>query len=208
MILLLLDYLGTIAFAISGALKGVRSGMDIFGVVVLAVVTAIGGGTIRDALLDLPIFWLSDSTYVLLSVLMAVGVFILFGLAQRTERTLLVFDAVGLGVFTAIGSMKAECAGLGMVGIVTMGLLTGIGGGMIRDVLSGDVPIVLREEVYASASIAGGLVFAAALRLGWPDAVAVGTAIIVTIAIRILSIYLKWRLPARSGTTEDGSVSP
>lgn len=207
MILLLLDYLGTMAFAVSGALKGVRNGMDIFGVVVLAVVTAIGGGTIRDALLDAPIFWLTDSTYILLSLLMAIAVFMLFRLAQRTERILLVFDAIGLGVFTGIGAMRAADAGLGFLGIITMGLLTGIGGGLLRDVLAGKVPIVLREEVYASASIAGGLVFAGMLRAGLPEAAALSVAVGLTILIRLLSIFLQWHLPSRPAATEADSAS-
>jgi len=207
LILLLLDYLGTMAFAVSGALKGVRNGMDIFGVVVLAVVTAIGGGTIRDALLDAPIFWLTDSTYILLSLLMAIAVFMLFRLAQRTERILLVFDAIGLGVFTGIGAMRAADAGLGFLGIITMGLLTGIGGGLLRDVLAGKVPIVLREEVYASASIAGGLVFAGMLRAGLPEAAALSVAVGLTILIRLLSIFLQWHLPSRPAATEADSAS-
>ncbi len=205
MILLLLDYLGTMAFAVSGALKGVRKGMDIFGVVVLATVTAIGGGTIRDALLDAPIFWLADSTYILLAVVMAIAVFIFFRLARKTERVLLVFDAIGLGVFTGIGAMRAADGGLGFLGIITMGLLTGIGGGVLRDVLAGDVPIVLREEIYASASIAGGVAFAVIVRAEMPDAAALSVAVGLTILIRLLSIFLKWHLPSRPAGIEDDS---
>jgi uncharacterized membrane protein YeiH len=203
MILQILDYVGTMAFAVSGALKGVRKELDIFGVVVLAVVTAIGGGTIRDTLLDLPVFWLADSTYVLLSLAMAIGVFVLFRLAQKTERSVLLFDALGLGVFTAIGAMKAAAAGLGIVGMVTMALLTGVGGGVLRDVLAGDVPVVLREEIYASASIAGGLIFALAAHVGLPEAVGVTVAVIITVAIRVVSIYMGWRLPSRPARKED-----
>ncbi len=195
MLLLLFDYIGTLAFAASGALKGIRRDMDIFGVAVLATVTAIGGGTIRDALLDLPVFWLGNSTYVLISVATALMVFLLYRLVERTERILLVFDAIGLGVFTAIGAMKAGAAGMSIVGIVTMGLLTGIGGGVIRDVLSREIPVVLREEVYASASIAGGLIYALLTRVEVLETVAVGTAIAVTIAIRLMSIWFGWQLP-------------
>jgi len=202
LLLLLFDYIGTLAFAVSGALKGVRSGMDVFGVAVLATVTAIGGGTIRDALLDLPIFWLRNSTYVLISLAGALAVFLLFRLVERTERVLLVFDAVGLGVFTAIGAMKAADAHLTIVGVVTMGLLTGIGGGVIRDLLSREVPVVLREEVYASASIAGGLVYALLTRVEVIQTVAVGAAIAVTIVIRLMSIWFGWHLPRLAATTD------
>lgn len=206
MLLLLFDYIGTLAFAVSGALKGVRSGMDVFGVAVLATVTAIGGGTIRDALLDLPIFWLRNSTYVLISLAAALAVFLLFRLVERTERVLLVFDAVGLGVFTAIGAMKAADAHLTIVGVVTMGLLTGIGGGVIRDVLSREVPVVLREEVYASASIAGGLVYALLTRAEVIETVAVGTAIAVTITIRLMSIWFGWHLPRLTANDESAGA--
>lgn len=191
----LLDYLGTMAFAASGALKAVRKEMDIFGVTTLAIVTAIGGGTIRDALLDLRVFWLEDATYVLLAVVVAFGVFLLWRVMQKTERALLVFDAIGLGVFTAIGAMKAHDAETGIVGIVTMGCLTGVGGGMLRDVLARDVPIVLREEVYASASIAGALAFWGMLELGAAQTPAICVAAGLTIVIRLLSMVLRWRLP-------------
>jgi len=198
LLLLILDYLGTAAFAVSGALKGIRKHMDIFGVAVLALVTAIGGGTIRDALLGAPIFWLQDRTYVLLSVVIAVAVFLLYRVVTKTERALLVFDAVGLGVFTAIGALKAAQAEAGVVGIVTMACLTGVGGGILRDVLARDVPIVLREEVYASASIAGALLFWALWRLELGETPAICAAAGLTILIRILSIFLKWNLPRRT----------
>lgn len=102
-----LDYVGTFAFAVSGALKGVRKEMDIFGVAVLATVTAIGGGTIRDTLLKADLFWLDDPFYVPLAVVAAIVVFVLYRWVQKTYRALLVFDAIGLGVFTAIGATKA-----------------------------------------------------------------------------------------------------
>lgn len=197
MLLLILDYLGTFAFAVSGALKGVRKGMDLFGVIVLALVTAIGGGTLRDALLDQRPFWLGDQAYVLISLVAAGAVFVLFRLFARTERALLLFDAVGLGVFTAIGAMKAQAADAGGLGMVTMAVTTGVGGGMMRDVLARDIPVVLREEIYASASIAGALVLWGFLALGLPETVAICAGTVLTVLIRILSILLKWKLPRR-----------
>jgi len=202
-VILVLDYLGTAAFAVSGALKGVRKGMDVFGVAVLATVTAIGGGTIRDALLAKGIFWLRDPVYVPLSVAVALAVFALYRVVQRTERGLLLFDAVGLGVFTAIGAMKAWQADTGAVGVVTMGCLTGVGGGMLRDVLARDVPVVLREEIYASASLAGALAFWALMKLHASEAAAICVAAALTITIRILSIALRWHLPRRDPQPAD-----
>ena len=192
-----LDYLGTFAFAVSGALKGVRKGMDIFGVAVLATVTAIGGGTIRDTLLKTDIFWLHDPVYVPLAVAAAIAVFVLYGWVQRTNRALLVFDAIGLGVFTAIGAVKAWDAGTGLVGVVTMACLTGVGGGVLRDVLAGDVPAVLREEVYASATLAGAFLFWVLMRADAGQSVAVWAAACLTLIVRLASIMLRWHLPRR-----------
>jgi uncharacterized membrane protein YeiH len=202
-LLQVLDYLGTMVFAASGALKGVRKGMDVFGVAVLACVTAIGGGTLRDALLDRRVFWLEDRTYILLSVVVALGVFWLYRIAVKTERLLLILDAIGLGVFTAIGATKAYDAQTGTVGVVTLACLTGVGGGLIRDVLSGDVPIVLREEIYASASIAGALVFGGLMAIGAPPAVTLCVSAGLTVLIRILSIILHWHMPRRPDEVQD-----
>ncbi len=193
-----LDYLGTGAFAVSGALKGVRKEMDIFGVAVLATVTAIGGGTLRDALLKMPVFWLHNPVYVPLAVAAALAVFALYRWVQRTYRALLVFDAIGLGVFTAIGAVKAWEAGTGLVGVVTMACLTGVGGGVVRDVLAGDVPAVLREEVYASAALAGALLFWVLLQAQAGQEGALWAATILTIAIRLASMAFRWHLPRRT----------
>jgi len=195
-----LDYMGTLAFAASGALKAVRKNMDLFGVGVLATVTAIGGGTIRDALLGERAFWLGDPAYVGLALAAALAVFVLFRVVVREEaRGLLVLDAIGLGVFTAIGAAKAWHAQTGIVGVVTMACLTGVGGGMLRDVLAGDVPAVLREEIYASASLAGALAFWVLNVAGAHEAVSAGAAAALTITIRLLSIRFRWRLPRRIG---------
>lgn len=193
-----LDYLGTFAFAVSGALKGVRKEMDIFGVAVLATVTAIGGGTIRDALLKADVFWLRDPVYVPLAVAAAIAVFVLYHWVQRGRWELLIADAVGLGVFTAIGAVKAWDAGTGLVGVVTMACLTGVGGGIIRDVLARDVPAVLREEVYASATMAGAFLFYVLMRAEMGQGVAVWSAAALTLTVRLASIALRWRLPRRT----------
>jgi len=194
----ILDYLGTAAFAVSGALKGVRKEMDIFGVAVLATVTAIGGGTIRDTLLQEKVFWLRDPVYVPLAAGAAIAVFILYRWFQKTHRALLIFDAIGLGVFTAIGAVKAWDAGTGLVGVVTMACLTGVGGGVIRDVLARDVPAVLREEVYASATIAGAFLFWVLARGGASQPVTLWVTAGLTLLIRLASIALRWNLPRRT----------
>lgn len=195
MLLLLLDYMGTFAFAVSGALKAARRGMDIFGLIVLAVVTAIGGGTMRDTMLGQQPFWFRDANYILLSLLAAVSVFLLFRLVARAENLLLWFDAVGLGAFTIIGANRAMDAELGLVGTVVLATLTGIGGGIIRDVLARDMPVVLCREVYASASIAGAIVYWLLMMWQVPGVISTPVAMLLVIGIRLVSLHYQVGLP-------------
>ena len=207
LLLTLLDYLGTFAFAVSGALKAARRGMDVFGLIVLAVVTAIGGGTIRDAMLGQQPFWFHDSSYILLSLAAAFIVFVLYRLVARGETLLLWFDAVGLGAFTVIGASKAMAAGIGPVGTIVLATLTGIGGGIIRDLLAGDVPVVLRKEVYASACIIGAALFWYLMQWRVAHAVAMPVAMGVVIAIRLLCLHYQVGLPKAPVEEEPDLVS-
>jgi len=204
MLLLILDYLGTFAFAVSGALKAARKQMDLFGLIVLAVVTAIGGGTIRDAMLGRQPFWFHDANYILLSLAAAVVVFGLYRLVARGETALLWFDAIGLGVFTVIGASRAMEAGLGLVATVVLATLTGIGGGIIRDLLAMDMPVVLRKEVYASAAIIGAILYWLMVHYGVPGAVSVPVAMLTVTAIRLLSLHYKVGLPKLHEEGEEG----
>ncbi len=194
----ILDYVGTFAFAVSGALKAARKGMDLFGLAVLAVVTAIGGGTLRDMMLGRQPFWFRDSTYILLS-LAALGVFVLYQLFVKGETLLLVFDAIGLGAFTIIGGSRALEAGLGGVATVVLATLTGIGGGVIRDVLARDVPVVLCREIYASACIVGATCLWLLHHLQVPAAISQPVALSLVILLRLLSLHFHWGLPRASG---------
>lgn len=160
MLLYSLDLFGTAVFAISGAWVACRKDMDIFGVMVLAFVTAVGGGTIRDLLLGAtPVFWFQDTLYLLMifaSTLLAIA---LRKWHEKAMWPLQVADALGLAVFVVIGVGKALAYGAEPVVAVMMGVLTGCGGGAIRDVLADEVPNVLRKEVYASAAMSGGAVY-------------------------------------------------
>jgi uncharacterized membrane protein YeiH len=200
--LLLLDYLGTFAFAVSGALKGVRKGMDLFGLIVLAVVTAIGGGTLRDVMLEMRPFWLEDANYLLLSL---VAVALVVGFYRRVvggEKVLLWFDAVGLGTFTVIGADKAMSHEVGLAGTVVMACLTGCGGGMIRDVLAADIPVVLQREVYASAGIAGGLLYWLLVTGDISKAIAVPVVMGFVTLLRLLSLHYGFGLPRLKEVTD------
>lgn len=195
-ILYLLDLIGTAAFAASGAWVAVRRRMDLFGVLVLGLVTAVGGGTLRDLLVGtLPPFSLRDETYLYLSIAAALAVFIIRQRFQAMERPLLVLDAVGLGTFVVIGTTKALDMQLGFLGAVLMGVMTCTAGGVIRDVLANQVPLILRKEVYASACFAGGVVLVALETLGVPRPVAALAGAGTVVVLRLLAIQLKWSLP-------------
>jgi uncharacterized membrane protein YeiH len=160
MALYVLDLFGVAVFAVSGALTAGRKSMDLFGIVVVAVVTAIGGGTVRDVLLDeRPIFWIEDPTY-LAVILAAAGATLVYGRFFTPPRgSLLVADAFGLAVFTFIGARTAYEAGVPVIIVILMGAITGAAGGVMRDVLCDEVPLILRREIYATAALAGATIY-------------------------------------------------
>ena len=191
-----LDLLGVAVFAVSGALAGVRRGEDLFGITVLAAVTAIGGGTLRDVLLGRhPVFWVRDPRY--LYVIVASTALALLGqtLITNLETPLLVADAVGLALFALSGAQSVEAEGHAWIVVVLMGTMTGVAGGVIRDILSGVVPLLLRRDIYATAAIAGISFYlmlqAASLRRRWSFI----TSVLVVIALRLAAIRFGWQLP-------------
>jgi uncharacterized membrane protein YeiH len=189
------DLFGTLAFAISGALMGVKKGMDVYGCFMLALVTGVGGGTIRDMLLSNIPFILKDAAY-LFVVLIALLIVLLFKpLIESLNEMLVGADAIGLGVFTFIGAAKGLEAGLGVHGVIITALLTATGGGMLRDILANEVPAVLTREIYASACIAGGLLFVLLNFLGISliiNAVIVSAAVV---GIRMFTYKKNYHLP-------------
>jgi len=197
-----LDLLGTVAFAASGALAGIRREMDIFGVLMLGLVTATGGGTLRDLLLgDTPPFIFKDETYLYLSVAVSLAVFIFHRRLDFLRHPLTYFDAVGLGTFVVIGTGKAISFKLGFFGAVMMGVITATAGGMIRDLLSNRIPLVLQKEVYASACLAGGALLYllhqyTRLSHTW-SLLAAATTVIV---LRLLAVQRNWSLPRASAS--------
>ncbi|SHJ77222.1 Uncharacterized membrane protein YeiH [Malonomonas rubra DSM 5091] len=195
-LLYLLDLIGTIAFAASGALAGVRRGMDLFGVLVLGMVTAIGGGTLRDLLLgDLPPFCLRNETYLWLPVATALLVFISHRFLPKIEQPLLYLDAVGLGTFVVIGTGKAIAFQTGPLGAVLMGVMTGTAGGVIRDVLSNEIPLIMRREIYASACILGGGLLVMLRHLGMTENLSLLLSATSVILLRLMAIRYNWSLP-------------
>jgi uncharacterized membrane protein YeiH len=191
------DFVGVGVFAVSGALAAGRKKLDLLGVVVLALVTAIGGGTIRDVLLGRhPIFWLEDPAY--LVVITAAALMTVAVARWRTppSAAMLVADAIGLGAYCIAGAQIAERAGLPAISCVLLGTITGSAGGAVRDVLSAEIPLVLRRgNLYASAAIAGIAVYFLAERAGLTHGLASGLGIGVVIAVRFASIWWGLQLP-------------
>ncbi len=191
-----LDLFGTAVFAATGALAAGRKHMDIFGVVVVGLVTALGGGTARDLVLGVgPVFWVRDAAYIGVAVCAALATLVLARFVRMHDRSLLVADAFGLAVFTAIGAQKAFAAGAAGAIAVIMGVMTGVVGGMVRDVLCGEIPLILRKEIYATASLAGGTAFVL-LRSGGAERLpATAAAVVVVLIVRLAAIHWRLALP-------------
>jgi len=191
-----LDLLGTAAFAASGALTGTRRNMDLFGVLVLGMVTATGGGTLRDLLLgDTPPFIFKNETYFYLSIIVSLAVFLFHHRMDSLRHFLLYLDALGLGTFVVIGTGKALEYHLGFVGSVMMGVVTATAGGMMRDILSSQVPLILQKEIYASACLMGGTMLYFLHSTPLPPDLSLTLSAFSVIALRICAIHFKWSLP-------------
>ena len=199
MLVFWLDILGTAVFAISGVLLAGKLRMDPFGVLVLGVVTAVGGGTIRDmALANGPVFWVKDPTDLVVAMITCVLTLLLVRQPRRLPKWILpVLDAVGLAVFVGIGVNKAFAADASPLVAICMGVITGVGGGIIRDVLAREIPMILRTEIYATACIIGGIVDATAFAtVGMPLQQAMMLGMVITLAIRLAAIRWHLKLPA------------
>ncbi|MEW6186980.1 MAG: trimeric intracellular cation channel family protein [Thermodesulfobacteriota bacterium] len=192
----LLDLFGTAVFAITGALAAGRKKMDIFGVVVLGCVTALGGGTLRDLILGChPVFWISNTEYLGIAAVTSIGIFISARYWKWPQTLLLYADALGLAVFTVIGFQKGlEVTQTYSIGIV-MGLATAVVGGIIRDLLSGEIPLILRREIYASASLSGALLLALMSHLGLTDPEMGFIAALVVLFFRLIALHWNLSLP-------------
>lgn len=196
LILVTLDLVGTFVFALSGALVGVRHRLDLFGVLVLSFVAGNGGGVMRDALIGAtPPAALQDWRYVAISVAAGLLTFWRADAIERWRNPVQSIDAVGLGVFAVAGALKAQAFGLGPVGAMLLGMLTGIGGGMIRDVLVAQVPTVLKAELYAIAALAGAGVVVLGTALSLPVAWVVVAGFATCTGLRLFAIRRGWALP-------------
>lgn len=190
-----LEHFGIAVAAVTGVLAARGKRIDLFGVLVLALVTAYGGGTVRDVLMgDLPPVWLRSSAYLLNATTTALATFVVVRLGTLPERVLLVADAFALALFTIIGVRKGITVGFNPPVAILLGVITGVAGGIIRDVLLGEVPLVFRREInlYATAALGGASLYVGLHRAGSSESVAATAGILLTLALRLAAI--RWRI--------------
>ena len=194
-----LDLAGVAVFAVSGVLAARSRGLDLFGVMVIAAITAVGGGTLRDLLLNqYPIFWITNAHYltvIIASALLTVGY---VRLRPPPGNALLVADTLGLALFALSGAQVAEGAQCPAIIVVLMGTITGVTGGILRDVMTAQVPVILRRDVYATAAIAGVALYLLLQTFGVQRSQAFGAGMVVVVALRLLAIRWGLRLPTFS----------
>lgn len=192
-----LELLGTFAFAVSGATAAINKSYDVIGLLALAFITAIGGGTIRDLLIGAtPVAWMTDELSNTAIIAAAIIAALFFSYVKKLNRLLSTFDAIGLGLFTITGINKGVAAGLPMPVCVALGVITGTFGGLLRDVICDEQPILFTREIYAAASIAGGILYLVAGHYtGIPGDISKSIAIAVIVAIRLVTLRNNWQLP-------------
>jgi uncharacterized membrane protein YeiH len=195
-LLYLIDILGTISFAVSGVFAAMQKKLDLFGILVIAFITAAGGGTLRDILLgDLPVSWMRNLFYPLLIIGSTVVTILFRKVVHNFQATLLVFDSLGLGFFTLFGLQKGIAFDLHPGICVALGTITGCFGGVIRDISLGGIPLIFQKEIYASASILGGVVYFLLLLTPIPEQIVEAVAIATIFIVRIVTVHFKWSLP-------------
>lgn len=198
MLIYILGLIGSAVFAVSGGLAAGRKGLDWIGVVTLAVVTSIGGGTVRDVLLNRDLFWIKDPVYLWVIILSAIFTIVYVRFFRPPNNALLIADALGLAFFTILGARVAEMEGARPLIVIVMGVLTGVAGGVIRDILICEIPLLFRptETLYSVAALGGVLVYVALIQLGTDNITASFTGLTVISVLRFSAIFWKIRLPA------------
>jgi uncharacterized membrane protein YeiH len=192
----ILDILGTTAFAISGALAAMKRKLDLFGVFIIAFVTAVGGGTLRDVLIgNTPVVWMQNIVYIYLIGVVSILSIIFRNKIYYLKTSLFLFDTIGLGVFTITGIEAGIRNGLDPIICIALGVMTGTFGGVIRDILCNEIPVIFRREVYATASIAGGIAFFALLYMGMETEIIYLVTALIVISIRLYVVKFKISLP-------------
>jgi len=193
---LVLNLMGTFAFGLSGGILAVQKRMDLFGVLVLSVSTGLGGGIVRDLILGhTPPATLTDWRYLATAGLAGVLVFVWYNRIANHGTFVTTFDAVGLSIFTVTGTVIALNAGLSPAPAALLGMLTGVGGGVVRDVLAAEIPLIFRSEVYAVASMLGAVIIIVASQAGFSGIPSEILAALATFILRVVSVQRGWRIP-------------
>lgn len=191
----LIDYIGTFAFAISGIRLASKNNFDWFGAFIVGMATAVGGGTLRDVMLGHSPFWMTQWVYFFITAL-ALLIFVLFHKGiQKISNTIFLFDTIGLALFTVVGYQKTIEAGFPFWAANIMGMFTGSAGGVIRDILINEVPLIFRRDIYALACCVGGLVYTVAVWVGLSEIVAQLGCAFSVIVMRLFAVHYHWQLP-------------
>ncbi|MGO4919729.1 trimeric intracellular cation channel family protein [Maribacter sp. IgM3_T14_3] len=191
-----IDILGTIAFAISGVLVAMDKRLDVFGVLIIAFVTAVGGGTLRDLLIGIrPVGWLNAPMHLLIIVITVLLAIIFVKQLKYVRKSLFLFDTIGIGLYTMVGIEKGLAADLSPVMCIALGTITACFGGVIRDILCNEIPVIFRKEIYATVCILGGLVYFLLIQFPIQNTIAYSLAIVTIIIMRVLAVRFKISLP-------------
>jgi uncharacterized membrane protein YeiH len=192
----IIDILGTIAFAISGVLVAIHKKMDLFGILIIAFVTAVGGGTLRDLLIgNTPVSWMKDITFTYVILTSAIFAILFRGKINYLRTSLFLFDTIGIGLYTLVGIEKGLNAELHPILCVALGTMTASFGGVIRDILCNEIPVIFRKEIYATACILGGLTYFLLREFPIKDDYIFVIAGIVVITLRLLAVKFNIALP-------------
>ncbi len=192
-----LDLIGTFVFAVSGWLLASKKELDFFGAGVIAFVTAIGGGTLRDVLIgSQPVGWLQDLNYLLTIVLGIFAGMFFKRVFEKLRKTMFLFDSIGIGLFTILGIQKTLAFGLSPVVALIMGTISAVFGGVLRDTLVNEIPLIFRKEIYATVCLAGGLLYLLLTKTGMPEEAQMVITIVFIITIRILVVVKNWSFPS------------
>ncbi len=193
----IIDILGTISFAISGALTAMRKKMDVFGILIIALVTSVGGGTLRDILIGkTPVSWMLNMTFVYVIFGTTIIAIIFRSQLKYVRRSLFLFDTIGIALYTMAGVQIASAAGLHPVICVVLGTISACFGGVLRDILCNEIPVIFHKEIYATVCILGGSIYLSLETSGLPKVYAMLIAGSIIILIRTLAVIKKWSLPS------------
>ena len=195
--LTVVDILGTIAFAISGVLTAMHKRMDAFGILIIAAVTSVGGGTLRDVLIGkTPVTWMLDMTFIYVIVASTIFAVVFRSRLKYFRRSLFLFDTIGIGLYTTAGVQMGLEAQLHPIICILLGTMSACFGGVLRDILCNEIPVIFRKEIYATACIAGGIAYLTLNYVKVDQTLTTIFAGFIVISIRIAAVVLKWRLPS------------